>query len=276
MSHILVMSSWTSVGHVGLSAAVPVLQALGHTVTQLPTVILSNHPGWPRTAGGPVAPKQLASMIDALDANGWLADHDAVLTGYFPTPEHVAVACDLIARLRRLRSRTKIVVDPILGDDPKGLYIEAATAEALCDRLVPVADVLTPNRFELGWLTGLPVETLEECRASAIAFADAPRERAVFVTSPPVSLGSTGVLAITPDGNRLFQVPLLADVPHGTGDVFSALVASGVDVGGALGHLQALIEASVGSAHLEIVGAVDRWRDAAPVSAMPQPIQPGA
>jgi pyridoxine kinase len=151
VSRILIMSSWTSVGHVGLSAATPVLQALGHEVTQLPTIILSNHPGWPRFAGQPVAPEELAGMIDAIDANGWLDGHEAFLTGYLPSAAHVALACDLVGRLRRLESAPTVVLDPILGDEPKGLYVPEDAAIAVRDKL---ACILTPDRFELGWLTG--------------------------------------------------------------------------------------------------------------------------
>ena len=120
MSRVLIMSSWTAVGDVGLSIAAPLLQSLGHIVTQLPTVILSNHLGWPHHAGRPVPPEQLSAMIDAIAANGWLHDHDALLTGYLPTVSHVTLARDLLVRLRRGVASPLVVVDPILGDDPRG------------------------------------------------------------------------------------------------------------------------------------------------------------
>ncbi|MGC9419866.1 MAG: bifunctional hydroxymethylpyrimidine kinase/phosphomethylpyrimidine kinase, partial [Rhodovulum sp.] len=155
MARIVMLSSWVAHGHVGLSAAAPAVQALGHGVTQLPTTILSNHPGWPRVAGAPLPAPQIAAMIEALAGNGWLAGVDAVLTGYLPTPAHVDLAAGLIERLRTGDVRPRVVVDPVLGDDPDGRYIAADAARALRDRLVPLADILTPNRFELGWLTGL-------------------------------------------------------------------------------------------------------------------------
>jgi len=142
-----------------------VLQALGHEVTQLPTAILSNHPGWPHHAGRPVSPEQLGAMIDAIDANGWLHGHDAFLTGYLPTVQQVGLARELISRLRRGQASPLIVVDPILGDDPGGLYLPEAVALAIRDELVPLGDALTPNRFELGWLTGLSITTLADVRA---------------------------------------------------------------------------------------------------------------
>lgn len=267
MARILALSSWTAAGHVGLSAAVPALQALGHAVTALPTVILSNHPGFPHAAGRPVPPSQIAEMIDALDANGWLAGHDAVLTGYLPSADHVALATDLVRRLRRLAAPPLaapplVVVDPVLGDDPKGLYLAPAAAVAIRDHLVPAADILTPNRFELAWLTGLPVTTPGEAVAAARTLG--PR---VLLTSPPVP-GATGVLDVAQGAAVLYPAPPVARVPHGVGDVFAALVAAGVSPGAAVGHLSALCRASTCAPHLALVPS-DTWRRAEPQPGTP-------
>ena len=262
MSRVLIMSSWTSVGHVGLSAATPVLQALGHHVTQLPTVILSNHRGWPHAAGRPIPPRQILDMVDAIDENGWLDGHDAFLAGYMPSAEHVSLACELADRLRRRAAVPRVVVDPILGDDPKGLYVDRDVADAVRDRLVPRADVLTPNAFELGWLTGRPTGTLPETCDAAMALAGGSPDRDVLVTSPPLPAEETGILRVGRNGETLFRTPRLDAVPNGAGDVFSALIAAGLPVSVALGHLQALIEASAGARHLDIVGSAERWKRA--------------
>ncbi|MGR3341809.1 MAG: pyridoxal kinase [Paracoccaceae bacterium] len=269
MGRVLMMSSWVSVGHVGLSATVPVLQALGHRVTQLPTTVLSNHPGWPHVAGASVPPQQIAEMLDAIDTNGWLDGHDAVLIGYLPSPEHVSVACEVVRRVKQCAPGARIVVDPILGDEPKGLYVPENAAIAIRETLVPVADVLTPNRFELGWLTGMPAATLENVWHAAQALIAGSSASEVFVTSPPVGAGETGILAASPGEVRLFRTPVREHVPNGVGDVFSALIAAGLPVGAALGHLLALIDASTGAQHLDIVGAADRWTRAGAIGCDP-------
>ena len=265
MSRVLIMSSWTSVGHVGLSAATPVLQTLGHHVTQLPTIILSNHRGWPHAAGRPIPPQQILEMVDAIDANGWLDGHDAFLAGYMPSAENVSLACKIADRLRRRAAVPRVVVDPILGDDPRGLYVDRDVADAVRDRLVPRADVLTPNAFELGWLTGRPTGTLPETHDAAVALAGGSPDRDVLVTSPPLPAKETGILRVGRNGETLFRVPRLDAVPNGAGDVFSALIAAGLPVGAALGHLQALIEASAGAHHLDIVGSAELWKRAAAI-----------
>lgn len=242
MARVLILSSLVACGHVGLSAGQPVLQALGHAVTGLPTVLLSNHPGFAAVSGAPVPVDQLQRMADALEANGWLGQHDALLTGYMPSAAHVGFAVALLRRMRALRPDLRVVVDPVLGDAPKGLYIAQDVAEALRDRLVPLADILTPNAFEDGWLGVTAV----------------PR---VLVTSAEVA-GRFGIHDSATGSH--YPVAHLDGVPHGTGDVFAALIAAGLPVAQALGHLQALIAASLGADHLRIAEALDQWTRALP------------
>jgi pyridoxine kinase len=131
MGTILAISSQVARGHVGLAAAVPALHALGHEVIALPTVLLSNHPGHGAVAGQRIDPVLLGQMLATLDAHGWLARVDAVLSGYLPTPGHVAVVEDAIARVRARNPAAAYFCDPVLGDDPKGLYIAEDAARAL-------------------------------------------------------------------------------------------------------------------------------------------------
>ncbi|MGP6087132.1 bifunctional hydroxymethylpyrimidine kinase/phosphomethylpyrimidine kinase [Antarctobacter jejuensis] len=265
MARLLILSSWVAHGHVGLSAAEPALTLLGHSVTALPTVLLSNHPGWPYVAGTPVDPAQIAAMIEALEANGWLTEVDAVLVGYLPTPGHVALAVSLIERLRGLPTPPRVILDPVLGDAPKGLYLPKDVALALRDTLMPLADVLTPNLFELGWLSGQAVDTLDKAQAAATLLMRAgPAE--VHVTSAPVGPEATGLLQVTKDGANLYPTALRKGVPHGVGDVFAAFIAAGLTPGEALGHLTALIDASLYAPHLRIVQA-PAWTRATPLTA---------
>lgn len=273
MTRILTLSSWVAIGHVGLSAGVPVLQALGHSVTQLPTVVLSNDLGWPHVAGGPIAVQQLSDMIDAIDRNGWLHEHDTLLIGFMPSPEHVALACALVERMRAGASAggraLRVVVDPIMGDLPGGLYVPREVADAIRDRLVPLADTITPNRFELGWLTGREIATLADIRGAAEALSARRPELEILATSAPVADGMIGVLAIAPGHEALYRAPLRQDLAHGVGDVFAALISAGLTPGAALGHLQALIDVSVGTRALQIVETAATWKTAPPIAAEP-------
>lgn len=263
MARVLAISSWVSAGHVGLSAMAPVLQSLGHEIIQLPTVVLSNHAGWPAVAGQATAPEQLTEMLDAINTNGWLVGVDAFISGYLPSARHVEVARQAIDQLREQSPAARIVCDPVLGDDPNGLYIAHEAAEAVRDQLVPLADTLTPNRFELAWLTGRSINTVDDARLAALTLLEERAGRRVLVTSPPISGEETGVLELSTDDARLYRTQLRKLAPKGVGDVFSALIGAGLSTGTALGHLQALIDTSIGLPHLVITGGA--WRGAAPV-----------
>jgi pyridoxine kinase len=220
MACIIALSSQVARGHVGLSAMVPALAAMGHRVVALPTVLLSNHPGHGRAAGMQVPPKTLSEMADALDAHGWLAESDAVVTGYLPSAGHVEFAVGLIERVRQRRPGTLYVCDPVLGDDPKGIYIDKGAADAVRELLLPCADVAIPNRFELAWLTGLPVDDT----AGAVRAARALRVGKLMATSVPAGDRRLANLLVTQDLALRCETALRAGVPHGTGDLMTALV----------------------------------------------------
>lgn len=263
MPQVLIVSSYVTIGHVGLSAGQPVCQRLGVDVTAIPTIVLSNHPGWPHAAGTAIEAERILAMAGALEENGWLASHRAVLLGYMPSVAHVEAAVRLIEMVRGASDTARIVVDPILGDHPNGLYVPEEVAMAVRDSLIPLADTATPNLFELEWLSGRPCPNLEDARQAAGDLGVAT----VHMTSAQVGEGETGVLSVTEKETLMFRTPRYRDVPHGVGDVFAALIAANVPVGQALGYVHALARASLGRDHLDIVGSADDWTAAPAVTA---------
>ena len=260
MARILAFSSQVARGHVGLTAAVPALQRLGHEVWAVPTIILSNHPGHPHVAGAPIAPDVIERVVGALEVNGWLGEVDAVLSGYLPTPEHVHAVGRIVRRMRHRRSFL-FCCDPVLGDDPKGVYLDVHAATALRGDLLPLADVATPNRFELGWLAGQPVRTLSEAVAAARTLPCAD----VFVTSALRQGGQLTNLHIGITGVESCHVSALDIAPHGTGDLFAGLVLghllNGISAGEAMARaargVAVALAASAGQDELSIVPMLD-------------------
>lgn len=227
MARILALSSRVAQGHVGLSIIVPALQALGHDVIELPTIILSNHPGHAHVAGTRIESATLTAMLQALEANGWLTGLDAILTGYLPTSAHVAFAATAVRKIRALNTSKPVtyLCDPVLGDDPKGLYIDPAAAAAIRDHLIPLADIATPNRFELSYLNS--GRSSVDIQSAPDAAAYALRGPATFATSIPSTTPSETLNVMAANGSAILTcVPLRPNAPHGTGDLFSALVLS--------------------------------------------------
>ncbi len=222
MARILCISSQVTRGHVGISVIVPALQALGHEVIALPTILLSNHPGHAHVAGERIAPDLLRRMRDALDANGWLSEVDAVITGYLPSVDHVAFAAEAIAQLRAVRRDLVFLCDPVIGDEPKGVYIAEDAARAIRDSLLPHADVIRLNRFELGWIAGEDVTSVEDAQRVVQEKALAH----VIVTSIPVPGSASIENALLIDGAVADRSRVVRHerVPNGTGDLLSALI----------------------------------------------------
>lgn len=242
MARIVALSSLVAHGHVGLRAMIPALERLGHEVVALSSVVLSNHAAYPHVAGTPVDPATLEKIANAIDANGWFASVQTVITGYLPTPAHVEFALSLIQRIRSRSPAMTYVCDPVLGDEPKGLYLPLETANAIRDNLLPVADIATPNAFELAWLTGRPTTSL----ATAIDAARTLGPPLVLATSIPAENRYLATLLVDPTSACITSSPQRAKAPSGTGDLLTALfaghLASSKTPPEALAHASAWLE----------------------------------
>lgn len=269
MVRVLALSSSVAHGAVGLSAIVPALQALGCEVMAVPAIVLSSRVGYAKIAGFTVPAETIAAMIGALDANGWLTEVDAILTGYLPEPGHVGAAEEAVRRLKEKKPSALYLCDPVMGDDPHGLYLAENTARHLCTRLLPLCDIMTPNRFELAWISGGKVSGWEEA-AEAARQTGAP---AVAATSVPGESGNA-LLTVLTSGDTVHATCTTrqAQVPHGTGDLFSALfLAHSLRMGtgpaalaAAAGGVSAVIAANAGREELDVGTSLSRLLQAAP------------
>ncbi len=177
MTQALSISSHVAYGPVGNSAAVPAMELLGLMVHAVPTIVLSCHPGLGRPAGLRVPARDLAAMLDALDGLGVLNACAGVMTGYFADVEQVHCIARTIRNRKKRNRSVQYLCDPVLGDDERGLYVPEPVAAAIRDELVPLADAITPNRFELEWLSGEAVADKDDATAAAGKLADAVGDR---------------------------------------------------------------------------------------------------
>jgi pyridoxine kinase len=183
----------------------------------IPTTLLGRHPGWGKPGGGLVAASTMMGMLEGVEANGLFALCDAVLTGYLASPDQAAVATRAIEKVRAANPRALVLVDPVMGDDPSGLYVSEDIAAAIQRELVPLADVITPNLFELGRLAGQPITRLEEARAAAGALGCT-----VILTSAPAPAGEVAAALFTSEGAWVCRHPRRETAVKGTGDLVSA------------------------------------------------------
>ena len=251
MALALILSSFVAASRIGGAAQQYVLAAHGIDPVLAPTVMFGRSPA--RGSQGQVtAPDVFARMLADIEADAIFGMVDLVITGHFSLPEQVEIAAGVLGRVREASERPPVmVVDPILGDAPGGLYVRPDVAEAVEQRLVPLADYLTPNLWELGQLTGGPIGDL----AGAVAAARQLGKPAV-VTSAPAGDGETGVLFVDAENATLFAHPRLPKAPNGTGDLVTASFGAGLVEG--LAPVAAAERAARAAA--EAVTAAQDWR----------------
>ena len=222
MARVLVLSSYVAASRVGGAAQALALARLGIEPILVPTSLFGRHPGHGPPGGGPVAARTMAAMLEAIEAQGVFGRLDAVITGHFSTPEQVALAARTIKAVRALRPTAKIVVDPVMGDGGKGLYVLPTVAEALAADLVPRADIVAPNAWELERLTGVA------------AGGPAGAVRAARALGAPTLVSSVetgaGLAVVYADAETAWIASHAAApaAPKGTGDLLTALFAAGL------------------------------------------------
>ncbi|WP_018219534.1 pyridoxal kinase PdxY [Salinispora pacifica] len=222
---ILSIQSSVAYGHVGNSAAVFPLQRLGHEVWPVLTVHFSNHTGYGSWRGPLLAPADVAEVIAGIGDRGVLAQADAVLSGYQGDPAMGEVIIDAVRRVKAVNPAAVYCCDPVMGDVGRGMFARPGIPEYLRDEVVPNADIITPNQFELEYLAGGRTETLAELLA-AVDKVRATGPRHVLVTSvlhrdlPEEQLE---LVAVSEEGAWAVTTPMLPITPNGGGDVTAAL-----------------------------------------------------
>lgn len=224
MVNILSIQSSVVYGRVGNRAAVPVLERLGHDVWPLDTVAFSNHPAHGTFRGRIVPAAEVSALVEGLAARGVFGRCDAVLSGYLGDAATAAVVGDAVARARAAHPGTLYCCDPVIGEVGRGVYVREGIPEAFRDQLVPLADVVTPNPFELELLTGVAPSTLEAARSAAGILVD--RGPGLVIATGlrlAEAPGELAVLAATREEAWLIRHPRRAVRVWGTGDAFAAL-----------------------------------------------------
>ena len=219
---VIVISSHVVRGTVGNRAAVFALETLGHPVWALPTVILPWHPGHGRATRVAISSDDFDAIISDLIRAPWRGEVKAVLSGYLGSAAQARSVARLVESLRADNPDLLYMCDPVCGDD-RGLYVPEETAVAIRDNLIPLASIATPNRFELGWLAGAPLETNAAIMDAALSLGPS---RMLVTSAVPMMAGSTGNLYLSGRSALLAEHRTVPNPPNGTGDLLSAIFLS--------------------------------------------------
>ncbi|GAA1057129.1 pyridoxal kinase PdxY [Agromyces luteolus] len=222
---VLSIQSAVAYGHVGNSAAVFPLQRIGVEVMPVYTVNFSNHTGYGAWRGPLIAPTDVADVISGIEDRGAFPKVDVILSGYQGSEGIADVILDAVARIKTANPDAIYSCDPVMGNAKSGCFVAPTIPVLLRDRVVPAADLITPNQFELGYLTGTEPDSLESTLES-VDLARGMGPRTVLVTSverPDRADGTIEMLAVDDDGAWIVETPRLPMKANGSGDVTAAL-----------------------------------------------------
>jgi len=266
---ILSIQSSVAYGHVGNSAATFPLMRMGVEVWPVLTVHFSNHTGYPSWRGPLLSAADVAEVVQGIDERGVLGRCDAVLSGYQGGSDVGAVILDAVALVKARNPAAIYCCDPVLGDVDRGVYVRDGIPALMRDRVVPAAQVITPNQFELELLTGMGTATMPEVLAAADA-ARAMGPDVVLVTSvvhtdaPPETID---MVAVSAQGAWVVRTPLLPRSFTGAGDMTAATFLAGYlrsgDVAGSVARTAAVVHGVLtvtvasGESELQLVAGQD-------------------
>lgn len=228
----LILSSHVAGSQVGGSAQAAALAQFRIDSMVVPTVLYGRHPGWGPPGGAPTPIEVVEGMLEGVQANGLLGLTDLVITGYFASAAQVRAAARAIDAVRAaprgsppakaFARKPTVIIDPTMGDAGKGLYVPAEVAEAIAADLIPRADIVACNAWELQRLTGM-----EAGDPQAAVLAGRRLGRPTLVSS--VQRGDEiGVVHVDHQEAWLAVHARVERAPNGTGDLLTALFAASI------------------------------------------------
>lgn len=220
-------------GHVGNSAAVFPMQAAGLEVAAIPTVVFSNTPDYPTLRGAAMPPQIFADLLLGAEERDLPQRASYLVTGYIGSVEVARLTADFVRRSKRDNPDLIYICDPVLGDHGPGLYVPAEIAAVMQDQLLPLADLATPNSFELAHLSGRAIATINDLRLAADSL-NLPKGATLIATGCILDDTPQGHLEsaiLSPTGLSRHPTPHIPIALPGTGDLFTGCLLAGMGRG---------------------------------------------
>jgi pyridoxine kinase len=269
--NVLSIQSHVAYGHVGNASAVFPMQRLGVEVWAVHTVQFSNHTGYGAWRGRVFDGPAIEELVEGIAERGVLSSCDGVLSGYMGSADIGTAILRAVARVREANPAALYCCDPVIGDTGRGVFVRPGIPEFMRDHAVPAADLITPNQFELDYLSGIETRTLADAKA-AVAAVQASGPKVVLVTSLHTEETPDDSIDMLAGANGQFwrlRTPRLSLSVNGAGDATAALFlvhyARSCSAGEALGAAAASIygllrrTAEAGAREILTVAAQDEF-----------------
>jgi pyridoxine kinase len=224
---VLSIQSHVVYGYAGNTAAVFPLQRLGREVWAVNTVAFSNHTGYGAWRGKALGAELAQELVTGLEERGVLMAAEAVLSGYLGDAETGRVIADTVKKVQRESPMAIYCCDPVMGDVGRGFYVKPDIPDIFRNELVPIADIVCPNQFELDALTGIDTASPQDA-IKAIHKLHEMGPSVVLVTSYREKEHEISMLASDQTGIYKITTPHLpiGSSVAGTGDVTTSIFLS--------------------------------------------------
>jgi pyridoxine kinase len=223
--NILSIQSHVAYGHVGNASAVFPMQRLGVEVWPIHTVQFSNHTGYGAWKGRVFDGPAIEELLEGIAERGVLSRCDGVLSGYMGSADIGNAILSAVSRVRSANPAALYCCDPVIGDVGRGVFVRPGIPEFMRDQAVPAADIITPNQFELDYLSGIATDTMASVK-EAVAAVHLLGPKVVLVTSLESRETPTDAIdLLAGEGGRFWRVrtPKLSLSVNGAGDAVAAL-----------------------------------------------------
>jgi pyridoxine kinase len=223
--NILSIQSHVAFGHVGNASAVFPMQRLGVEVWPIHTVQFSNHTGYGAWKGRVFDGPAIEDLVDGIAERGVLPQCDGVLSGYMGSADIGTAILSAVARVRAANPSALYCCDPVIGDVGRGVFVRPGIPEFMREQAVPAADIITPNQFELDFLSGMTTHSLASVK-QAMSAVHGLGPKVVLVTSlESDETPRDAIDLIAGEGGRhwLVRTPKLHLNVNGAGDAIAAL-----------------------------------------------------